>query len=171
MACKLTLSGIVPESAVDGPGLRFTLFAQGCPHRCPGCHNPAALPFSGGSTEEVGTLLARILENPLLSGVTFSGGEPFSQAEGFACLAGLVHKAGLNVVTFTGYTYEELLAQNNPSVNRLLSETDLLIDGPFIKAQKDLTLLFRGSANQRLLHMQKTRAAGTPVLYSEGDAL
>ena len=103
----LRVAGIVEESIVDGPGYRFTIFTQGCPHDCPGCHNPQTHPIDGGTEVSVRTLYDRILRNPLLRGVTFSGGEPFLQAAPLAALATAVHAAGkLDVVTYTGYTYE-----------------------------------------------------------------
>ena len=163
----LRVAGIVEESIVDGPGYRFTIFTQGCPHDCPGCHNPQTHPIDGGTEGSVRTLYDRILRNPLLRGVTFSGGEPFLQAAPLAALATAVHAAGkLDVVTYTGYTYEYLTA-NATAENawaELLAQTDYLIDGPFLLAEKSLDLKFRGSRNQRILDMRATRAAGEPVL-------
>ncbi|MCB6994473.1 anaerobic ribonucleoside-triphosphate reductase activating protein [bacterium 210820-DFI.6.37] len=167
----IRLAGIIRESIVDGPGFRFAIFCQGCPHNCPDCHNPETHDFFGGKETEFSRLLAEIDKNPLLAGVTFSGGEPFCQAEAFAALAQEIKKRDLNIVTFTGYTYEQLLrmAEEQPGVSELLACTDLLIDGPFIKEEKDLTLQFRGSRNQRILDMEKTRREGTPVLWEQGQ--
>lgn len=153
MASKLRLCGIEPESVVDGPGMRYVVFTQGCPHRCPGCHNPQSHPFDGGFEATIEELLKEISQNPMLKGVTFSGGEPFCQAGLLAELAERVHGLGLDVVTYTGYRYEDLLKNGDESV-KLLDQTDLLIDGPFIQEERDLTLAFRGSRNQRLIDLR-----------------
>jgi anaerobic ribonucleoside-triphosphate reductase activating protein len=166
-AAKLQVAGIEPESIVDGPGIRFAVFVQGCPHKCPGCHNPGTHPFQGGSAMDIEEVFAQFRHNPLLKGITLSGGEPFCQAGPLAELARLVHSACKDVVVYTGYTYEELAASEDPAVQSLLSETDLLIDGPFIEEQKDLDLLFRGSENQRLIDMKRTRARGQVVLWEQ----
>ena len=147
----LRLAGIVEESIVDGPGLRYVLFTQGCPHRCKGCHNPQTHPLEGGVLTEVRHVLSQIAENPLLRGVTFSGGEPFLQPRALVAVAQGVHALGRDVVTFTGYTYEALRASDDPWTARLLEETDLLVDGPYIEALRDPELRFRGSSNQREL--------------------
>ena len=164
---KLRIAGVVGDSIVDGPGLRLTVFTQGCPHRCPGCHNPQTHDFAGGYDAEVEELFEQYRENPLLRGVTLSGGEPFCQPEPLAELARLVHGAGGDVFCYTGYTYEQLLGLDDPAVAALLREVDVLIDGPYLEAQRDLTLLFRGSANQRLLDLPRTRADGRPVLWAD----
>ncbi|WP_297670107.1 anaerobic ribonucleoside-triphosphate reductase activating protein [uncultured Desulfovibrio sp.] len=162
---QLRLSGIVEESIVDGPGLRFVLFTQGCPHHCKGCHNPQTHSFEGGFLLTAEAALARIRENPLLAGVTFSGGEPFEQPQALCAVAEGVRGMGKNVVTFTGYTYEALLRRADPWTARLLELTDLLIDGPYVEALQNLELRFRGSSNQRELDRAaraRLRAACTP---------
>lgn len=164
MACELRICGVEPESIVDGPGFRYVVFTQGCPHNCPGCHNPQTHPFEGGKMVTVERLFGQICENPLLKGVTFSGGEPFCQPAPLAELGRMVHERGLDVVTFTGFLYEDLLAKQDEEVNALLAQTDVLIDGPFLLAEKDLTLRFRGSRNQRLIDMKRTRQEGRVVL-------
>ena len=162
----IRLAGVVRESIVDGPGLRFTVFCQGCPHGCEGCHNPATHDFEGGYDCEISKIIAAVDENPLLDGVTFSGGEPMCQPEAFTVLAEELKKRNLNIMVYTGYTYEELLelAETRPAVGKLLELTDYLVDGRFILAQRDLTLPFRGSTNQRILDMKQTLAAGKPIL-------
>ena len=164
MACELRISGTEPESIVDGKGIRFVIFTQGCPHHCPGCHNPQTHPFDGGHMADIRQLYDEICENPLLKGVTFSGGEPFCQPGPLVELAKLVHTRKLDVTTYTGYGYEDLLAKHDADVDALLASTDVLIDGPFLQNQKDLTLLFRGSRNQRVIDMKETRNKGTVVL-------
>ncbi|QAT51017.1 anaerobic ribonucleoside-triphosphate reductase activating protein [Caproiciproducens sp. NJN-50] len=164
MASELNVCGVEPESIVDGRGIRFVVFVQGCPHRCPGCHNPQSHPFEGGTVMNTDDLFRRIRENPLLRGVTFSGGEPFCQPGPLAELASLVHSAGLDVTTYSGYRYEELLAMRDPEVKDLLDRTDVLVDGPFLQEQKDLTLLFRGSRNQRVIDLNESRRLHQLVL-------
>ena len=159
------MAGVVPESIVDGPGIRYAVFVQGCPHGCPGCHNPQTHPFAGGQVRDTGELFAQIQKNPLLKGVTLSGGEPFCQAAPLAELARQVHGVGKDVVAYTGYVYEDLLAMEDPAVQALLGETDLLIDGPYVQAQRDLELCFRGSESQRLIDVKQSRAAGHAVLW------
>lgn len=161
---SLRLAGVIAESVVDGPGMRLVVFAQGCPHGCTGCHNPETQPFEGGERWEIGPLLEMVVANPLLAGVTLTGGEPFAQAEGLGVLAQKVKALGLNVVTYTGYTYEKLLSEpDHAGWQLLLQHTDLLIDGPFVEAQKDLNLSFRGSSNQRLIDVPQSLATGTVV--------
>ena len=163
----LDLSGIVSDSIVDGPGIRVTVFCQGCPHHCPGCHNPETWEFGCGTPMEEETILEIVRENPLCRGVTFSGGEPFAQAEGYAKLAGLLKDAGYEVASYTGYTFEQLL-RGTPAQKELLSRIDVLIDGPFLQAEKSLELSFRGSRNQRILNVPQSLAAGQAVLMAPG---
>ena len=169
MSGMIRLAGIVRESIVDGPGIRFTVFCQGCPHGCPGCHNPESHDFSGGQDCSIDRLLEEIDKDPLLAGVTFSGGEPFCQPEGFLELAKGVKERGLNITSFSGYTFEQLedMAAENDAVRNLLDMTDILVDGPYIKAQRDLTLQFRGSGNQRVIDMNRTRAEGHVVIWQQ----
>lgn len=169
MSGTIRLAGIVRESIVDGPGIRFTVFCQGCPHGCPGCHNPESHDFSGGKDCSTDRLLEEIDKDPLLAGVTFSGGEPFCQPEGFLQLAKGVRERGLNITSFSGYTYEELadMAADNDAVRELLDMTDILVDGPYLKEQRDLTLQFRGSSNQRVIDMNRTRAEGHIVIWQQ----
>lgn len=159
------MAGVVPESIVDGPGIRFAVFVQGCPHGCPGCHNPQTHSFEGGEVRRIEELFDQFCRDPLLKGVTLSGGEPFCQAAPLAELAKLVHGAGKDVAVYTGYVYEDLLAMEDPGVQDLLAETDLLIDGPYVEAQRNLELRFRGSENQRLIDVKKSLAAGRAVLW------
>lgn len=154
MASELKVCGTEPESIVDGEGIRFVVFVQGCPHHCPGCHNPESHAFGGGEIRTVDALYSEVCENPLLKGVTFSGGEPFCQPGPLAELARLVHRRGLDVTTYTGYRYEDLLNMDDPDIDALLAETDVLIDGPFVLAERDLTLAFRGSRNQRMIRLR-----------------
>lgn len=158
----LELSAIVTDSIVDGPGIRATVFCQGCPHHCAGCHNPETWEFGCGTPMAVETVLTIIQDNPLCRGVTFSGGEPFAQAGGFARLAQLLKADGYEVASYTGYTFEQLL-RGTPEQKALLDAIDILIDGPFIQAEKSLEVPFRGSRNQRILDVKQSLAAGRAV--------
>ena len=158
----LDLSGIVSDSIVDGPGIRVTVFCQGCPHHCPGCHNPETWEFGCGTPMDEEDVLAIVRSNPLCRGVTFSGGEPFAQAEGFAKLAELLKSEGYEVASYSGYTFETLL-RGTPAQRKLLETIDILIDGPFLLAEKSLEVPFRGSKNQRILDVPASLAAGKAV--------
>lgn len=157
------LAGIAGDSIVDGPGIRTTFFAQGCPHQCEGCHNPETWSFSGGTEMETEELVQIVKNNPLCRGVTFSGGEPFAQAEGFAELAEALKKQGYEVASYTGYTFEELL-EGTGAQRHLLECLDVLIDGPFVIKERSLELVFRGSKNQRILNVSESLKAGAAVL-------
>lgn len=153
----LRVAGIMEESSVDGPGLRMAVFAQGCPHHCAGCHNPQTHMFGAGEVMEIEEIAARYRENPLLAGLTCTGGEPFCQPQAFAALAQIVHSLGGDVITYTGYTFE-MLANGPigriPGIRDLLEESDFLVDGPYIRELADPDLPFMGSANQRFLKLQ-----------------
>ncbi|MDR0583164.1 MAG: anaerobic ribonucleoside-triphosphate reductase activating protein [Treponema sp.] len=160
----LNIGGIESESIVDGPGFRYTVFVQGCHFRCPGCHNPQLQDFSGGRKMTVNELLRDIKANPLLDGLTLSGGDPFTQAASCAVLAENVRALGLSVITFTGFLWEELLDSGRQDWLRLIEASDIIVDGPFIMALRDIDLHFRGSANQRLIDVRRSLAAGRTVI-------
>ncbi|MBR1533320.1 MAG: anaerobic ribonucleoside-triphosphate reductase activating protein [Ruminococcus sp.] len=163
---KLQLAGVVRESIVDGPGIRMTVFVQGCPHHCKGCHNEHTWDFDGGYTSSVERILEEAAKDKLLKGVTLSGGEPFCQAHALAVLAKKAHAMGLNVFCYTGYTFEYLYAHfdEHPEYRELLEECDWLVDGPFIEEQMSLMLHFRGSRNQRILNVKESLEKGEAVL-------
>lgn len=174
---ELRVSGIVEESVVDGPGVRFVVFTQGCEHHCPGCHNPHTHALDGGTMMETDAILARFDEDPLLSGITFSGGEPFLQPEPLAVLAEAVHARGKEVMIYSGFTFEQLLdrGEREPAVRRLLDQADWLVDGPYVASRRNLELDFRGSDNQRLLNREAMRRlreahAGPSVIKADADA-
>jgi anaerobic ribonucleoside-triphosphate reductase activating protein len=160
------IAGIVHESIVDGPGIRATVFFQGCPHRCAGCHNPQTWDLEGGTGYQVAELIARIKPNPLERGITFSGGEPFYQAEAAAAVAAWFQARGYNLWVYTGYLWEELLADlERPGYRELLRLAEVLVDGRFCQELKQTGLLFRGSANQRLIDVGASLAAGQVVIW------
>lgn len=159
----MQIAGMVQDSIVDGPGLRFTLFTQGCPHHCPGCHNPGTHDPAAGETRSPAEIIEEMLKNPLTDGLTLSGGEPFLQPAACAQVARAARGAGLNVWAYSGWTFEALLAM--PEAGELLSLLDVLVDGPFLEAQRSLDLPWRGSKNQRIIDVQKSLAAGAAVLW------
>ncbi len=161
---EIRIAGIVEDSIVDGRGIRMAVFVQGCPHHCPGCHNPQTHDFAGGTLDDTDRIFEAFRENPLYRGITFSGGEPFCQPKPLKALADRVHTIKKDVTIYTGWTYEALCAMHDPDVDALLSVCDVLVDGPFIEAQRDPELLFRGSANQRLIDMNRTRERGEVTL-------
>lgn len=165
----IRLAGVVKESIVDGPGIRFTIFCQGCPHACPECHNPNTHDFNSGTDVEISKIINAINENPLLSGVTFSGGEPFCQPKAFLEIAKHIDKNKLNIMAYSGYTFEELedMASRDEDLKELLGYLDYLVDGRFVKSKKDLSLPFRGSSNQRFIDLNKTREQKQIVLFSD----
>lgn len=162
---KIRLAGIIRESIVDGPGIRMTVFTQGCPHHCEGCHNPETWDFDKGYVGDIEKIFATAQKDPLLQGLTFSGGEPFMQAKPLAKLAKLCHENGLNVFCYTGFTFEKLVSSfdTHPEWKELLDEVDYLVDGPFILAERSLMLHFRGSKNQRLLDVKKSLQQGKAI--------
>ena len=155
------------DSITDGPGLRLVIFMQGCRRHCPGCHNPTALDFGGGSEYALEELWRMVEGNPLLSGVTFSGGEPLLQAGALISLAARIRRAGLSLAIYSGYTLEEIMEENNPLVMGLLAHAHTLVDGPYIQAKRSLALPFRGSSNQRILNVSQSIKQAMAVLQED----
>jgi anaerobic ribonucleoside-triphosphate reductase activating protein len=166
---RIRVCDILEESFADGPGIRFVVFAQGCPHRCPGCHNPKTHPFTGGHLLSAGEILRRMARNPMLDGITLSGGEPFEQALPFALLAGRARRRGYHVMTYTGYTWEQITEGLNGDNGwrELLESTDVLVDGPFIREQRTLELPWRGSRNQRLIDVPRSLTERKLALWDQ----
>ena len=167
---KIKLAGLVKESVVDGPGIRMTVFAQGCVRACPGCHNPNTHDFAAGEWHDTEELWRQFAANQHLRGLTISGGEPFAQADACADLARKVKEGGKDVVVYTGYVWEEILKlrDEDEGTRLLLKNTDILVDGPFIEAQKNLDLPFRGSRNQRVIDVAASLATGQAVAIKWG---
>ena len=163
---QIKLAGMVSDSIADGPGIRLAVFVQGCPHHCPGCHNPDTHDPAGGywaNTEEI----IAALQKPYLRGITLSGGEPLAQPEASATLAQAATANQKDVIVYTGYTWEEIqrMACQSPALQQLLHYTWLLIDGPFMLQHKNLALPFRGSENQRVIDVAKSLVANSCILY------
>ena len=150
---KIRIAGITEDTIVDGPGLRQTVFVQGGPHRCYGCHNPGTHAIDGGQLMDTADIMARMDANPLLVGLTLSGGEPFWQTRPCIDLAKAAHERGLNVWCYTGYTLEEI--RKYIDMRPLLEHIDVLVDGPYIDSQRTLELPWRGSRNQRVIKMKE----------------
>ena len=166
----MRISGFEPESLVDGPGLRFVIFTQGCHHRCPQCHNPQSWDINGGKEYSVREIIRKIKEQKgKKRGITFSGGEPFLQAHELAEAAQAAHKTGLDVVTYTGFNYEQLIENENKDINALLFASDILIDGKYIHDLRDAALKFRGSSNQRIINVAESLKEGAVVLWGENN--
>lgn len=159
----LRVSGIVNDSITDGPGLRLTVFVQGCDKSCEGCHNPETQCFEGGKEMNVDEIFSMIVKNPLLSGVTLSGGEPFCQAKQLIPLARKVKEEGLELAAYTGNVFEELLTCRDKDVKKLASLCDIIVDGPFVLGKRNLNLKFRGSENQRIIDVAQSLAKGAVV--------
>lgn len=162
---NIRLSGIAYESLVNGPGMRRVFFAQGCRHNCKGCFNPDTHDFNGGESCNMDELIQAVLENPMLRGVTFSGGDPWEQAEKFAYMAKVFKKNNLNVWCYTGYTYEYILEYQTEiqGWNELLNNIDVLVDGRFEEENMQEGLKFRGSSNQRIIDVQESIKQGEIV--------
>ena len=162
----MRVAGIVQDSIVDGPGFRFTLFTQGCPHGCKGCHNPQTHDYNGGTEMTTEEIVKKLLSNPLTDGITFSGGEPFEQAAACAEVAATAREHGLNVWAYSGYTFEKLIekSQTDEGIKRLLSLTDVVVDGPFILEEKSYNVPWRGSKNQRLINVPESLKTGKTVI-------
>lgn len=163
---KIQLASLIHDSIVDGEGIRSVVFVQGCPHHCPGCHNPESIPFDGGMSLPIETVIQDILQAKHQK-VTFSGGEPFAQAEELYHIAKALKEHGYNIWSYSGYTFEALLRHKDPYKQKLLSQIDVLVDGPFLLQKKSMAALFRGSSNQRILDVPKSLAKQEAVLLEK----
>ncbi|MBJ2183474.1 MAG: anaerobic ribonucleoside-triphosphate reductase activating protein [Muribaculaceae bacterium] len=158
----IRVAGIVDGTSVDGPGLRTSIYTAGCAHACPGCHNEQTWPFDSGEDYTVQQLLERIDKNDF--NVTLSGGDPMYQAKALLPLAKAIKERGLTIWCYTGFLYEQLLEM--PDAAELLKYIDVLVDGPYVDAQRDPDLRFRGSSNQRLIDVAASLATETTLLHT-----
>ena len=161
----MRIAGFEQDSIVDGPGLRFTVFVQGCGMHCEGCHNPSTWDIDGGTEMPVDDVILEMVKSPLTDGLTLSGGEPFLQAGGCVELAEAARSMGLNVWAWSGFSFEELLvrSQAEPDIMKLLSLVDVLVDGAFVQELRTLDLKWRGSRNQRVINVPESLASGQAV--------
>lgn len=160
----LSILDIIEDTTVDGPGFRTSIYAAGCPNRCPGCHNPESWDIDRGHWMSTDEILEKVLADDFAD-VTFSGGDPMYQPEGFAELACTIkEKSGKNIWCYTGYTFETLL--RNPLQTKLLQYIDVLVDGKFKQELRDESLCFRGSKNQRLIDVQASLQTEEVVAYN-----
>jgi len=163
IALLIRIAGLVPESFVDGDGIRLAVFMQGCLRRCEGCHNPDTHALDGGRLVDTAEIVAAMKRNPLLNGITLTGGEPLLQIDAAEELARAAKNFGLNVWLYTGYKFEDL----PPNADALLANVDVMVDGAFVVALRDLNLQFRGSSNQRIIDVKKSRAQKKIVPWSD----
>ncbi|MFZ5649782.1 MAG: anaerobic ribonucleoside-triphosphate reductase activating protein [Bacillota bacterium] len=168
----IRLAGITPESVVDGPGIRYVIWAQGCKHRCQGCHSPQTWDFDGGQLRDMDDILDEIKRNKLLKGITLSGGDPLEQAEKFAYIAKRAREWGMDVWCYTGYTFEFILGNmhSRRGWKELLENVDVLVDGRYERDKKDMRLVFRGSKNQRIIDLPRSlNSSGVVLLDIENN--
>jgi len=165
---KLKVAGIIRESVVDGPGVRLAVYVQGCAHRCPGCHNPGTWDQAGGIEMDTGEIIDLLPSTGTLSGVTLSGGEPFDQPAALLSLADALTAREINLVLYSGYTFEQLLdrGKRESSITGLLKAGWLLIDGPYLEQQRSRSLPYRGSRNQRLIDLKLSMPAGKAIQWN-----
>ena len=158
----ISILEIIEDTTVDGPGFRTSVYSSGCPHRCPGCHNPQSWDKANGCETDIEDILKVILADPFAD-VTFSGGDPMVQPEGFTALAKAIkEKSGKNIWCYTGFLFEQLF--ENSQQRALLEQIDVLVDGRFVEALKDEQLRFRGSSNQRVIDVPRSLQEGKAVV-------
>ena len=150
----ISILEIVEDTTVDGPGFRTSVYSSGCPHHCPGCHNPQSWNIDNGHTVEIDEILKVILDDPFAD-VTFTGGDPMFQPQGFTELAKAIRQQShKNIWCYTGYRFEDLL--KHPLRRKLVELCDVIVDGRYIEAERDLSLHFRGSRNQRIINVAES---------------
>jgi anaerobic ribonucleoside-triphosphate reductase activating protein len=172
----IRIAGKIDESIVDGPGLRLVIFTQGCNHNCPGCHNPETHPFDGGYDFNIQTIGLMIKDNPLLTGITISGGDPFFQFPEFRNLLQEIHSVKsksfmkgrkLDIWVYTGFIFEDLCQMDDNAMKLMYNYIDVLVDGPYIESLKDRSLQYRGSSNQRMIDVKKSIDAKNIILWNK----
>lgn len=164
----IRVAGALKHSSVNGPGVRYVLFFQGCFHACPGCQNPETHSRDGGVRRDTRDVIAEILSTKYLDGVTLSGGDPFVQPEALGEIVRACRRAGLNVWVYTGFTYEQIIqGAAGDGATDILEDIDVLIDGRFVEALRDGKCRCRGSSNQRLIDVQASLREGRAVIMDE----
>ncbi|AIV03439.1 anaerobic ribonucleoside-triphosphate reductase activating protein [Candidatus Malacoplasma girerdii] len=167
----IRLAGIAENSLVNGPGLRKVFFSQGCRHHCKNCFNPTTWTFDAGKMVDMDQLISQVKNETFLDGVTFSGGDPFQQPEAFAYLGKEIHKLGINIWIYTGYSWEQLmiLAKKFPSIQTMIENCDAIVDGRYMEEYMDDYLKYRGSANQRIINVPESLKQNKLVLHHFDD--
>lgn len=162
----IRLAGIAYESLANGPGIRRVFFAQGCNHNCEGCFNKETHDFDGGELKDIDELIKDVISNPIIEGVTFSGGDPLEQAESFAYMAKVFKRSSLNIWCYTGYTFEKILEmmEENQGLKELINNIDVLVDGRFEINNKKEGLKFKGSTNQRIIDVNESLESGEVIV-------
>lgn len=159
----LSLLDIVEDTVVDGPGFRTTVYAAGCKHHCPGCHNPQSWARTNGRVVSVAEVARQLLADPFAN-ITFSGGDPLEQAEAFTALARQIREHSKKTIwCYTGYRFEEVCRSRR--LAQILPYIDVLVDGRFVQHLQEPALLFRGSSNQRLVDVAASLEAGKTVIF------
>jgi len=162
------ISGFKKHSSADGPGVRYVLFFQGCPHHCPGCQNPETHDPAGGTERNTGDVIREVLQTKYLDGLTFSGGDPLMQPEAVKEIAAAAKETGLNIWLYTGWTFEQLMdGAAGKTAKEALALLDVLVDGPFVEKRKTGNAIWRGSDNQRLIDVQRSLAEGSVIELPE----
>lgn len=162
---SIRILNIIHDTTVDGPGFRTSIYCAGCRHACPGCHNPESWNPHGGHDASIDDLMQEIVSDPFAH-VTFSGGDPMFQAEGFLELCRRIkEETDKTVWCFTGFTWERIFADGTLAMQELAQSVDVIVDGPFVQDLRDTDLLFRGSSNQRLVDVPRTLREGRVVLW------
>ena len=171
MKIRLAVPEIQKDSIVDGEGIRAVIWTQGCPHKCPGCHNPSTHSFTGGELVDIEDVKKQIDNLKNQTGITFSGGDPMMQPLECSELAKYSKEKGLNIWCYTGFTYEEVLdlSKKNKDIMNFLKEIDVLVDGKFDIREKSFDCIFRGSKNQRLIDVQKSLEKNKTILITKYD--
>ncbi|MBN1072849.1 anaerobic ribonucleoside-triphosphate reductase activating protein [Clostridium botulinum] len=164
---KIRLSGIAYESLVNGPGIRRVFFSQGCNHNCKGCFNPDTHDFNGGEERNIDELIEDVLCNPMIKGITFSGGDPFERADEFSYMAKIFKENNKNIWCYTGYTFEYINdnLERNKGWKDLINNIDVLVDGKFEEDKKEDGLKFRGSSNQRIIDVKESLKSNKVVIF------
>ncbi|MBN1057062.1 anaerobic ribonucleoside-triphosphate reductase activating protein [Clostridium botulinum] len=164
---KIRLSGIVYESLVNGPGIRRVFFSQGCNHNCKGCFNPDTHDFNGGEERNIDELIEDVLCNPMIKGITFSGGDPFERADEFSYMAKIFKENNKNIWCYTGYTFEYINdnLERNKGWKDLINNLDVLVDGKFEEDKKEDGLKFKGSSNQRIIDVKESLKSNKVVIF------
>lgn len=159
---NIQLMRIVVDTTVDGPGWRTSIYCAGCHHACQGCHNPETWSFTAGESRSVDDIIEELKTTE--GNITFSGGDPMYQPEAFTELARRIREELHRTIwCYTGFRYEEVIA--DPKMSKMLPYLEVLVDGPFVMAERNINLLFRGSNNQRLIDVQKSLSARQVVEY------